>query len=61
VREPFVAGRTLFADDSVPVLRAAQAFGVRWLCQILHPDSAQARSDAAEFAAVDYIAELLAP
>ncbi len=57
-REPFVAERTLFADDSLPVLHAAQAFGVRWLCHILCPDSAQPRRAAADFRAVDYIAEL---
>lgn len=57
--EPFVAERTLFADDSPPVLRAARACGVRWLCQVLCPDSAQPRREAAEFAAVDFIAELL--
>ena len=58
-REPFTAERTLFVDDSLPVLRAAQAFGVRWLVQVLCPDSAQPRRAAAEFAAVDFIAELL--
>ena len=32
---------TLFVDDSRPVLEAARAAGVRWLYQVLQPDSAQ--------------------
>ena len=30
---------TLFVDDSVSVLRAARAAGVRWTFQVLQPDS----------------------
>lgn len=32
-------GTTLFVDDSVAVLTAAQVAGVRWLYQVLQPDS----------------------
>lgn len=32
---------TLFVDDSRPVLDAARVAGVRWLYQVLQPDSAQ--------------------
>jgi putative hydrolase of the HAD superfamily len=58
-REQFSAERTLFVDDSLSVLRAARAFGIRWLRAILHPDSSQPPRSAAEFPAVHYIAELL--
>jgi HAD superfamily hydrolase (TIGR01509 family) len=58
-REPFDPARTLFADDSLQVLRAAHAFGVKWLRVILRPDSKQPARAAAEFASVDYLAELL--
>ena len=32
-------GSTLFVDDSVAVLEAARAAGVRWVYQVLQPDS----------------------
>ena len=37
----------LFVDDSRPVLEAARAAGVRWVYQVLQPDSAQAPHAAA--------------
>jgi len=58
-RERFDAARTLFVDDSLPVLRAAHAFGVRWLRAVLRPDSTQPRRAQAEFVSVDYVAELI--
>jgi 5'-nucleotidase len=33
------AGSTLFVDDSVAVLAAARSAGVRWVYQVLQPDS----------------------
>ena len=39
--EPFAAGRTLLADDSLPVLRAARAFGIGHLVAIRKHDSAR--------------------
>jgi putative hydrolase of the HAD superfamily len=57
--EPFDRARTLFADDSPAVLRAAHAFGVQWLRAILRPDSGQPARVQSEFAAVDYVADLL--
>jgi putative hydrolase of the HAD superfamily len=57
-REPFDRSRTLFADDSLPVLRAAHAFRVKWLRQILCADSTQPKRAAGEFPAVDYVADL---
>lgn len=57
--EAFDPARTLFVDDSLSVLRAAQAFGVKWLRAILRPDSKQPPRATAEFPAVPYIADLL--
>jgi putative hydrolase of the HAD superfamily len=57
--EPFDPRRTLFVDDSPPVLRAARAFGVAWLRAILRPDSAGPPRTPSEFEAIDYLAELL--
>ena len=57
--EVFDPARTLFADDSLAVLRAAHAFGVKWLRAILRPDSGQPARVSSEFPAVDYVADLL--
>ena len=51
--------RTLFVDDSLPVLRSAQAYGIRHLLAILEPDTRQARRDVDEFPAVAGFGELL--
>jgi 5'-nucleotidase len=51
--------RTLFIDDSVPVLRAAQQFGIRHLVAIAHPDSTLTRREIDEFPSVHAVAELL--
>ncbi|RMF16566.1 MAG: GMP/IMP nucleotidase [Gammaproteobacteria bacterium] len=37
--EPFDKARTLFVDDSLPVLKAAHDYGIAHLLQILTPDS----------------------
>ncbi len=58
-QEVFDPARTLFADDSLAVLRAAHAFGVQWLRAILRPDSRQPVRVQSEFPAVDYVADLL--
>jgi putative hydrolase of the HAD superfamily len=57
--EPFDAERTLFVDDSLPVLHAAQAFGIGWLRAIRRPDSGRPAQDTGRYAAVDRIADLL--
>lgn len=51
--------RTLFIDDSLAVLRAAQQSGVRHIVAIAHPDSTLTRRDMTGFASVAAIAELL--
>jgi GMP/IMP 5'-nucleotidase len=58
-REPFVPERTLFVDDSVPVLDAAHRFGITWLRAVRLPDSAQPAQDTGAYAAVDSVADLM--
>jgi 5'-nucleotidase len=52
--------RTLFVDDSLPVLRAAQRHGVAHLYTVLRPDTTQGPRVRSEFPAVDAVIELLA-
>lgn len=56
--EPFVAERTLFVDDSLPVLDAAHDFGIGWLCAVRHPDSGRPAQDTGPYIAVDRVADL---
>jgi len=56
--EPFIAERTLFVDDSLPVLRAAQAFGIGWLRAVRRPDSARPAQPTGHYTAVDGVADL---
>ncbi|WP_431482889.1 GMP/IMP nucleotidase [Pseudomonas solani] len=56
---PFDPARTLFIDDSLPILRSAQAYGVAHLLAVLQPDSRGALKDTEEFAAVDGYRELV--
>jgi putative hydrolase of the HAD superfamily len=37
---------TLYVDDSPPVLLAARAAGIRWIYQVLQPDTAESSRDA---------------
>ncbi|MNF54557.1 GMP/IMP nucleotidase YrfG [compost metagenome] len=47
--------RSLFIDDTLPILRSAREFGVAHLLAVSVPDSRKAPKDTAEFAAVgDY-------
>lgn len=57
-REPFDRKRTLFVDDSLPVLRAARAFGIAWIYAIAHPDSTRPRREIEEFPAVNAVHDL---
>ncbi len=58
-REPFALERTLFVDDSLPVLHAARRFGIGWLRAIRLPDSARPPQDTEHYVAVDRVADLL--
>jgi len=57
--EPFDPARTLFVDDSLPVLRAARKYGFRWLLAILAPDSTQPVRACDEFDAIEDFSVLL--
>lgn len=58
-REPFVPARTLFIDDSLPVLDAAHAFGIAWLRAVRLPDSGRPPQDTGRYVAVDGVDELM--
>jgi len=58
-RHPFSRERALFVDDSLPVLRAAAAFGIGQCVAIRHPDSSRAPREITEFPAVDRLGDLL--
>jgi putative hydrolase of the HAD superfamily len=47
--------RTLFVDDSLPILKAAQDFGIKHLLAVANPDSQQLSRQITEFPAItDY-------
>lgn len=53
------ADTTLFVDDSRPVLEAARAAGVRWIYQVLQPDSTQpAHAPTPGFAGIRSLGDL---
>jgi len=55
--EPFDPQRTLFADDSPAVLRAAQNAGIRWIYGVRRPDSVQSVREHV-IASIDSVSEL---
>lgn len=55
----FDPARTLFIDDSLSVLRAAQRHGIAHVLAISRPDSTQPARIVTEFAAVESVAQLL--
>ena len=57
--EPFDAQHTLFVDDSLPVLRSAQAYGIAQLLAVCNPDSRQPHKDCGEFVAISGFAEVM--
>lgn len=58
-RHAFVPERTLFADDSLPVLRAARDYGLGQVLAIRRPDTTRPAREIAEFASVEKLADLL--
>jgi 5'-nucleotidase len=56
---PFTPARSLFIDDSLPILRSAGRFGVGQLLAVRQPDSQAGPKDTEEFAAVEDYRELL--
>jgi len=55
---PYNPDRTLFIDDSLPVLRSARASGIANLLAIYHPDSKQPQKDVEEFTAIRGFSEI---
>ena len=55
----FDPNRTLFIDDSLPILRSARDYGVTHLLAVRQPDSHKPVKDTEEFAAVDDYRTLL--
>jgi putative hydrolase of the HAD superfamily len=50
---------TLFVDDSQPVLRSAQAFGVEMLVTVTRPDTSEPVKRGSEFLGVEGVKDLL--
>lgn len=57
--EPFVPRTTLLIDDSLPVLRSAQAYGIGHLLAIRRPDLRGPDKDCGEFQALESFRALL--
>jgi putative hydrolase of the HAD superfamily len=57
--EPFDPARSLFVDDSLPVLRAARAAGIGLVYAVARPDSSAPARLQQQFPAVDSVAQLL--
>jgi 5'-nucleotidase len=57
--EPFDIERSLFADDSPSVLRAAQNAGIRWVYGVRRPDSVETIRDHVDVPAIDAVSELV--
>jgi putative hydrolase of the HAD superfamily len=56
--DPFERDKTLFVDDSLPVLRAARNYGIRYLRAVRLPDSKAAPKETGEFIAVESFDQL---
>jgi HAD superfamily hydrolase (TIGR01509 family) len=56
---PFTSARSLFIDDSLPILRSAGVFGIGHLLAVRQPDSQAESKDTEEFAAVEDYRKLL--
>ena len=56
----FNPSRSLFIDDTLPILRSARDFGVGHLLAVKEPDSKKGPKDTAEFAAVEDYRDLIA-
>jgi putative hydrolase of the HAD superfamily len=56
----FDPARSLFIDDTLPILRSARDFGVAHLLAVREPDSRKGPKDTAEFAALEDYRTLIA-
>ena len=59
--EPYQKEKTLFVDDSIPVLRVAQQYGIGHLLAIKRPDSKGPPKDVEDFVALDGFDQILPP
>ncbi|MFP5381657.1 MAG: GMP/IMP nucleotidase [Gammaproteobacteria bacterium] len=57
--ERFDRERALFVDDSLPVLKSAQAYGIGQLLAVCNPDSRQPRKECGEFTAITSFAQVM--
>lgn len=57
--EPFDASRTLFVDDSLPVLASARRHGIGHLRAVRRPDTRRGPKDTGAFTGVDGVLDLL--
>jgi putative hydrolase of the HAD superfamily len=57
--DPFNATRTLFIDDSLPVLRAAAHYGIAHLLGIYQPDSQSPPVEVSEFEVIHSFREIM--
>ena len=57
--EAFDIRHTLFVDDSLPVLRSAQRYGIANLLAVSNPDSKQPHKDCGEFVGISSFAEVM--
>lgn len=59
--EPFERENTLLVDDSLPVLRSAQEYGMGILLCVHRPDSQAPDKDVGEFEAIRSFADIMPP
>lgn len=57
---PFDPSRTVFFDDSIPVLKSAQTYGLKHVIQMLHPDSKRGPNKPSFELAITHFDELMA-
>ncbi len=57
--EPFDPHHTLLVDDSLPVLRSAQNYGIAHLLAVRLPDSRGPARDTGDFASIDSFQQIL--
>jgi putative hydrolase of the HAD superfamily len=57
--EPFTKDKALLIDDSLPVLRSAQRYGIAHLLAVRNPDSKLPGKDVGEFDAIDSFRDIL--
>ncbi len=57
--EPFDKSRTLLIDDSLPVLRCAQEYGIAHLLAVFLPDSKAPPKEVGEFAAIHSFKDIM--